>query len=195
MRTSPHKKEHGVTFDGAIHVKVEHQTDGCATVSWADNGCGMSAFIVRNYLTVAGRSFYRSEDFQKLGVQMDPISRFGVGILSCFMVGERLEIVTRQDPQIESVAEALKIEVHDPKRHLRIQRFLPDDLPPVGTTMKVFVGSFVPKDEGKSVMVKLNVTKYLKDIAGFVEFPIYVDEDDSENADSPSRNGLVLLRT
>jgi hypothetical protein len=178
LRRALHQsKKTGVTFDGAIHVKVEHQSDGCATVSWADNGTGMSAFIVRNYLTVAGRSFYRSEDFQKLGVQMDPISRFGVGILSCFMVGDRLEIVTRQDPQLEPAAEALKIEVHNPKRHLRIQRFLPDDLPPVGTTMKVFVGSFASKDEGKSATVKVNVAEYLKKIAGFVEFPIYVDED------------------
>ena len=43
-----HSKKTGVTFEGAIHVKVEHQTDGRATVSWTDNGCGMSAFIVRN---------------------------------------------------------------------------------------------------------------------------------------------------
>lgn len=170
-------KNTGVTFDGAIHVTVEHQTDGRATVSWTDNGCGMSAFIVRNYLTVAGRSFYHSEDFRKLGVQMDPVSRFGVGILSCFMVGERLEILTRQDPHLESAAEALKIEVHNPKRHLRIQRFLPDSLPPVGTTMKVFVASFVPNDEVKLATAKLDVTEYLNDIAGFVEFPIYVDED------------------
>ena len=185
LRRALHQsKKTGVTFDGAIHVKVEHQTNGCATVSWTDNGCGMSAFIVRNYLTVAGRSFYRSEDFQKLGVQMDPISRFGVGILSCFLVGERLEIVTRQDPQLEPAAEALKIEAHNPKRHLRIQRFLPDNLPPVGTAMKVFVGCFVPKDEGKSATVKLNVTEYLKNIAGFVEFPIYVDEG--------SRRTLIL---
>lgn len=170
-------KNTGVTFDGAIHVKVEHQTEGCATISWTDNGCGMSAFIVRNYLTVAGRSFYQSEDFQKLGVQMDPISRFGVGILSCFMVADQLGIVTRQDPQIESWAEALKIEIHNPKRHLRIQRYTPEALPPIGTTVKVFVGSLAPNDQAKTVPVKLDVTGYLKDVAGFVEFPIYVEED------------------
>jgi hypothetical protein len=115
LRRALHQsKSTGVIFDGAIHVRVEHQTEGRATISWTDNGCGMSAFIVRNYLTVAGRSFYRSEDFLKLGVQMDPISRFGVGILSCFMVADRLEIVTRQDPQIQPLAEALKIEVQNP---------------------------------------------------------------------------------
>ncbi len=177
LRSALHQtRKTGVIFDGAIHVKVEHYHDDCTIVHWTDNGCGMNTFIVRNYLTVAGRSFYRSEDFQKLGVQLDPISRFGVGIISCFMVGERLEITTRQDPQLEPTAEALKIEVHNPKRHLRIQRLVPNDLPPVGTTIKVFIGSFPAKGEGKSTPEMLNVTKYLKDIAGFVEFPIYVEE-------------------
>lgn len=178
LRRSLHQnKRTGVTFDGAIHVKVEHQGKGGAIVSWTDNGCGMNAFIVRNYLTVAGRSFYRSEDFQKLGVKMDPISRFGVGILSCFMVAERLEIVTRQDPQLEAAAEALRIEVHNPQRHLRIQRLCRDPLPSVGTTVKVFIGSLAAKAQANSPALRLNVIEYIREIAGFVEFPIYVDVD------------------
>lgn len=170
-------KNTAVTFEGAIHVKVEHHTEGRSTVSWTDNGCGMSTFIVRNYLTVTGRSFYRSEDFQKLGVEMDPISRFGVGILSCFMVADSLEIITRQDPHIETQADALKIEVHNPKRHLRIHRYTPDALPTVGTSVKVFVTSPGGNDQRKTAPMKLDVTGYLRDIAGFVEFPIYVEED------------------
>lgn len=43
--------------------------------------------------------------------------------------------------------------------------------------MKVLVGSFAPNDQAKTVPVKLDVTGYLKDIAGFIEFPIYVEED------------------
>ncbi len=183
-------KNTGVKFDGEIRVKVEHHANGSAIVSWTDNGSGMSTFIVRNYLTVVGRSFYRSDDFQKLGVEMDPISRFGIGILSCFVVAERIEIVTRQDPQIEASAEALKIEIHNPERHLRIERCTSDRLPPVGTTVRVFVdsrppddpemvdrlrevGEFVPSSKENDA---LDVTGYLKEIAGFVEFPIYVEE-------------------
>jgi len=178
LRRALHEsKGTGLAFDGAIKVKVEHQSEGRATVSWTDNGSGMNEFIVRDYLTTVGRSFYRSEDFQKLGVQMDPISRFGVGIMSCFIVTDSLEIVTRQDPQIESSAEALKIEVRSPNRYLRIQRCRPDALPQVGTTVKVFVGHFVQDREAKKTPAKLDVTGYLKEIAGFVEFPIYIEED------------------
>ena len=157
LRRELHRiKNTSVTFDAAIHVKVEHQSDGHAVVSWTDNGSGMSAFIVQNYLTVAGRSFYRSEDFERLGVKMDPISRFGVGILSCFMVAERVEIVTRQDPQIETVAEALKIEISNPKRHLRIQRCMADILPQPGTAVRIFVGGVVTSREPKVVLDKLD---------------------------------------
>ena len=126
LRRELHKLNNtGIFFEGSIHVSAERLADGREAIIWKDNGCGMSEFIVRNYLTIAGRSFYRSEDFQKLGVQMDPISRFGVGILSCFMVADSVEILTRQDPQIEPIAESLRIEVYDPRRHLRIQRCSP----------------------------------------------------------------------
>jgi len=177
LRQALHKnKKTGITFEGEIHVKIEHQANGSAIISWTDNGSGMSAFIVRNYLTVAGRSFYCSEDFKKLGVQMDPISRFGVGILSCFMVADHVDILTRQDSNIEVIAEALKIEIHNPKRHLRIQRLTPDSMPPIGTSVKVFVKGVATSDAAKPFL-KLDVSGYLKEIAGFVEFPIYVEED------------------
>lgn len=170
----------GVTFDGRISVTVERQTDCRTVVSWRDNGCGMNAFIVRNYLAVAGRSFYRSDDFRKLGVTMDPIARFGIGILSCFMVSESIEIFTRQDPQLEVTAEALKIEICHPNRHFRVQRCAPDHLQ-VGTTVRVFLNPRAQSD-GESRSYSLDVTRYLREIAGFVEFPIYIEEYGAKTA-------------
>ena len=93
------------------------------------------------------------------------------------MVADRLEIVTRQDPQLEPLAEALKIEVNSPQRHLRIQRYDVESLPAVGTTMKVHLGTHESGEGGKPENPRLDVTGYLKDIAGFVEFPIHVEED------------------
>ena len=33
--------------------------NGDARVTWSDDGLGMDAYIVRNYLAVAGKSYYR----------------------------------------------------------------------------------------------------------------------------------------
>lgn len=60
-----------------------------------DNGIGMTEDIIRNFFLKIGSSYYTSDTFQqeKLRCKADadymPISRFGIGILSCFMGDER----------------------------------------------------------------------------------------------------------
>jgi len=68
-----------------------------------DNGMGMTKYIIENYLFRVGRCYYESSDFEveKLsyaagsGRDFKPISRFGIGLLSCFIGGDRLEITTK----------------------------------------------------------------------------------------------------
>ncbi|MBR5947613.1 MAG: ATP-binding protein [Clostridia bacterium] len=74
-----------------------------------DNGIGMDKAIVQKYFLNVGRSYYNDEegyikDLLKQGKtspNFKPISRFGIGILSCFM-GEgktnRLEVSTKRFP-------------------------------------------------------------------------------------------------
>lgn len=56
-----------------------------------DNGIGMTEEIIRNYFLKVGRSYYNSNEFcqEKHRCKADPdytpVSRFGIGILSCFM--------------------------------------------------------------------------------------------------------------
>lgn len=178
LRRELHKtKGTGVVFRGAIRVEVDHRSDGQTVVSWSENGTGMSRFIIKNYLTVAGKSFYRSDDFKKLGVSMDPISRFGVGILSCFMTAERVDVLTRQDGELEMHPESLRIEITNPARHLRIERCPAACRPEPGTTVTVYLRKPRDAEQPGIAPPRLDVTSYLKEIAGFVEFPIYVEED------------------
>lgn len=56
-----------------------------------DNGIGMTEEIIRNYFLKVGRSYYNSNEFRqekhrcKADPDYTPVSRFGIGILSCFM--------------------------------------------------------------------------------------------------------------
>lgn len=65
-----------------------------------DNGIGMNKDIINNYYSKVGSSFYKSKDFFDLKAQTDlsykPISRFGIGILSTFMVSESVEVQTKR---------------------------------------------------------------------------------------------------
>ena len=60
----------------------------------ADNGVGMNEDVIRNYLFRVGVSNYHSEKFKKEHPDFHPISRFGIGILTCFMVSDEINITT-----------------------------------------------------------------------------------------------------
>ena len=72
-----------------------------------DNGIGMDEDIITKYFLKVGRSYYESEDYRiamdnrrnKASKAHTPISRFGIGILSCFMgdkMNNRIEVSTKQ---------------------------------------------------------------------------------------------------
>jgi len=88
-------------------IEVTHWTDndGYKWVRVDDSGMGMDRNIIEKYLLKIGKSYYNSPDFkadifeckQKTGKDFTPISRFGIGILSCFIVGDRVEISTKKE--------------------------------------------------------------------------------------------------
>ncbi len=83
--------------------------EGNQFLSCRDNGVGMDEQIILSFLTKVGRSFYRSpffeqerQRFRQKGVDFDPCSQFGIGFMSCFMLGDRIRVETRRDYGIGS---------------------------------------------------------------------------------------------
>jgi len=161
---------------GEIHVRVADNSSGFIDIIWTDNGIGMDQYIVQNYLAVIGKSYYQSDDFMRLGIPVDPISRFGIGILTCFMVSDSIEITTKKDRNLPPPSDALKIKIPALNRRFRIE-VVPDDISDVGTTVKLTVDpmklNLASSPDKASAPY---VTNYLRKIAGFVEFPIVIDE-------------------
>lgn len=176
------QRDVGLGFDDAIYFKVTHGANGDAVVVCQDYGIGMDEYIIRNYLAVAGISYYHSDDFRHLGLQLDPISTFGIGILSCFMVASRIEISTRRDPLLGGPADALHIDIPAVDRQYRV--FPGEAQRQIGTAVTVHVQGMKLKSDvqpggtkPENKTLRLKVTEYLAAIAGFVEFPVVVDED------------------
>ncbi len=63
-------------------------------LSVEDNGTGMTQDIIERHLLKVGASRYQDPEFQRQHPGFSPISRFGIGILSAFMVADTVEIVT-----------------------------------------------------------------------------------------------------
>lgn len=82
-------------------IKVNYYKEDEDTIlEIADNGTGMDQDIIDNYYSKIGSSFYTSGEFYDLrsytNADFIPTSRFGIGILSCFMVADTLIVDTRR---------------------------------------------------------------------------------------------------
>lgn len=80
-----------------------------------DNGTGMNQYIIDNYYSKVGSSFYKSTDFYNLksesNADFTPTSRFGIGILSCFMVADTLVVDTKRVYAAHKSDDALNVTV------------------------------------------------------------------------------------
>ncbi|GHF63833.1 hypothetical protein GCM10017781_44700 [Deinococcus metalli] len=59
-----------------------------------DNGVGMSQDEIESYFLKAGSSKYQVPEFKKKYPNFSPIGRFGIGVLSCFMISDDVEVYT-----------------------------------------------------------------------------------------------------
>lgn len=93
-----HCKDSFSSVSGNIEFGVK-EANGEKYLYCLDNGIGMTTTIIEKYLLNIGSSYYKSEDFFRNVTTwkngFTPVSQFGIGILSCFMIGKRIEITTR----------------------------------------------------------------------------------------------------
>lgn len=80
------------TNQGAVWVEWDSQK---RQLSFWDNGTGMTIHDVENYLLKVGASKYKDDDIKKQFPNFCSISHFGIGLLTCFMVADDIDIVTK----------------------------------------------------------------------------------------------------
>lgn len=59
-----------------------------------DNGTGMTYDEIEKYLLTVGSSRYSAKEFKQVYKDFSPISKFGIGILTCFLIADDLDIIT-----------------------------------------------------------------------------------------------------
>lgn len=60
-----------------------------------DHGTGMDRFKIERYFTSIGRSFYSGNEYSELDIEYKPISNFGIGFLSAFMICREIDVKTK----------------------------------------------------------------------------------------------------
>ena len=125
-------------------ITFRHYLDpkkGQDVIEVSDNGSGITRLIIREYFMRVGRSFYQSFAFRRRGLNFEAVSQFGIGILSCFMKADYLEVETRPDSDVhgeESQVDkkGLKLEIRGPYEFFVVKEH---SRPTPGTTVRVFL--------------------------------------------------------
>ena len=133
-----------------------------------DHGMGMNRDIITDHLLKKGESYYTSDKFklEQLSIQKTthhefvPISRFGIGLLSCFMASDRIEISTKHVNE-PGVAHRLSLQGRDGYFILQSS-----DIPHIPSPMPA-EHNFQPgyrQEAGTSIAIRINNSK---EFAGF----------------------------
>lgn len=108
-------------WKGQINIRCWMDEEGYHWFRIEDNGIGMTEDVIMNYFLKIGSSYYTSDTFTKSKLQCNadadfmPISRFGIGILSCFMGDDQtnqVEISTKHFREGDCYYPALRLSMH-----------------------------------------------------------------------------------
>ena len=78
------------------HITIKYSSLD-KTLEIIDNGIGIDEDVFRNYVISIGQSYYKSKYFQRDNTEFKPVSNFGIGIISCFMISDSIEIESKKD--------------------------------------------------------------------------------------------------
>jgi len=185
----------------------KEQPENGPCIIFRDNGVGMSLEQVKNFFMRVGKSYYRSPQFtaerdrlKDKGIHLDACSRFGIGFLSCFLGGDRIEVETyRYD------SNPLKIRIEGPGRYFVIEKLNPptrvvaykspsnpaEDSPPqcAGTKITIHLReNWRAFSESESEDDQQDIVfKTLEQFAVNQEFPIDVISEDGETRIIPPK--------
>lgn len=82
-------------ISGGLGTISLHLDSKAALLTIDDNGTGMTQRVIEDHFLNVGSSRYRDDTFRKQYPAFSAISRFGIGILSTFMISDEIEVITR----------------------------------------------------------------------------------------------------
>ncbi len=160
--------QEGGAPEGVIRVKIDREA---ATISFTDNGAGMTEQEVKDYLSTIGRS--GTDDFRQDLVQkgrqaeVTVIGQFGIGLLSAFIVADRV------------VVETLSWQLNNPPWRWESSGEKTYDLQPgtrgdAGSTVTLYIN-----DKYRDMLLVEELRKAIRKYADFLPVSIYLNEDEA----------------
>lgn len=141
-----------------------------------DTGTGMDQWIITRWFLKVGRSYYGSAEFNRFrvdlrkgGLDFAPVSEFGIGFLSTFLLADKVEVETALWEPLRGDTRKRVLEIHGPSRLIRMTEHDNTGTNRLrGTHVRLTLSRGNPFEKEKPPTWEL-VTTYLK--RNFVDLP------------------------
>jgi hypothetical protein len=142
-----------------IEVSTWHDKEGYRWIRVDDYGMGMTYSQISKYFLKVGNSYYNSDEFKiekikyKNANDFAPISQFGIGILSCFIVANVVEVNTHSMFADEKINHPIRLSLKGMSNYFVLQT--KDD---IASAMPKSDGEEKDyrKEKGTSIAIRLN---------------------------------------
>ncbi|MEU0441101.1 hypothetical protein ABZ202_15255 [Streptomyces sp. NPDC006186] len=135
-------------WEGAITFTQGIDADGRRYLRCHDNGIGMGENEIRNAFTEAGARFVHLPEFVREmalwqqhapDLKLYPNSRFGIGVLSYFMLADEITVETCRFGMDGRLGQALRVSIAGPGTLFRIDPLPDDPRREAGTTVTLYL--------------------------------------------------------
>lgn len=126
-------------FDQTIYITLG-QSQGQKFFRIKDFGTGMDRFKIERYFTSIGRSFYSGDEYRDLEIDYKPISNFGIGFLSAFMICREIDVKTKY---YQDEKKGLKLHIPNYDGCFFIEK---DDSLDIGTEITLYIDKKISHD-------------------------------------------------
>ncbi|MFD5436447.1 ATP-binding protein [Kitasatospora sp. NPDC127067] len=170
------------SYDGRIEFRQGMDEEGRAYLECQDNGVGMGEEELRGVFSNAGARFAEQLDFKleraewrKVDppVELYPNSRFGIGVLSYFMLADEIRVTTCRLDASGQLGPQLEVSIYGPSHLFRIAKRSEQGSAP-GTTVRLYLRDDIDLDDSWSA---LDVLERLLGIAEFHTTAVHGERD------------------
>lgn len=156
-------------FDQTIYITLG-QLQGRKFFRIKDFGTGMDRFKIERYFTSIGRSFYSGDEYRDLEIDYKPISNFGIGFLSAFMICREIDVKTRY---YLDEKEGLKLHIPNYDGCFFVEK---DDTLDIGTEITLYIDKKISHDIQPNEIID-----YICDTMKDVSYSILIKDEINKN--------------